>query len=97
MKNKIITLCCLSVLILIFGILFLYQESTKNKLIENAIQEDQQAVGNELALYHVNRFQQGSRYVDGVYVVDIINDKEELIRYIVKIEKGKVVYCEEVQ
>ena len=72
-----------------------YDNRNLEERIIQAIEYDQKAVGCEVALYTKPvKFEENDRHNDW-YKVEIINSEEEYHEYFIKVEDGKVVYCEE--
>lgn len=98
-KSSIVLACVYTnilLTLLVLAIILTGRSYRTRNMILNAIKEDQEAVGSLVAVYTEPELMQGAKGKE-YYTVDIINNEEKYITYVVVIENKQVVYCEEVE
>ena len=98
-KSGIVLACiytCVLVTLLILAVIWSSQSYRIRDRIIDAIKEDQVAVGSSVVVYTEPKSMQGVKDKK-YYTVNIINNEEKYITYIVVVEKQQVVYCEEIE
>ena len=105
-KADILIIVVLALLLaLLVGLVIYWGKSQNNveDLIIEAIKEDRKAVGAELVLYappvkmkkEKEYFKNEDNNCD-YYIATVMDNEEKVIDYIVVIENGKVIWCEEI-
>ena len=97
MKNKTSFICLILAFLIVitFVMIILFKsEPNTNKIIIKAISEDQEATGDKVIAYKIDKLN-SNEYV--IYTATIINDKGEMIDYIIRFDNKEIVYCEEIK
>lgn len=95
MKNKTPFICFVLAFLIVFTfvmIILFKSEPNTNKIIIKAINEDQESTGDKVVAYKIDKLN-SDEYV--IYTATIINDKGEVIDYIIRFDNKEIVYCEE--